>query len=99
MGYNLNIDIDNEGALRLAIQGQQIPPWVYENSQTAHENKRTRLTAIHLQAIEEAQQNQQRKRRTPLQKQEQEDKDSQLNKSKDKVQHRHAKKQEGEFTL
>ncbi|PEG78648.1 hypothetical protein CP369_09175 [Lactobacillus sp. UMNPBX18] len=89
MGYNLNIDIDNEGALRLAIQGQQIPPWVYENSQTAHENKRTRLTAIHLQAIEEAQQNQQRKRRTPLQKQEQED----------KVQHRHAKKQEDEFTL
>lgn len=97
MGYNLNIDIDNEGALRLAIQGQQIPPWVYENSQTAHENKRTRLTAIHLQAIEEAQQNQQRKRRTQLQKQE--DKDSQLNRPKDKVQHRHAKKQEDEFTL
>ncbi|GFI59497.1 hypothetical protein [Limosilactobacillus walteri] len=99
MGYNLNIDIDNEGALRLAIQGQQIPPWVYENSQVAHENKRVRLAAIHLQAIEEAQQNQQRKRHTQLQKQEQEDKDSQLNRPKDKVQHRHAKKQEDEFTL
>ena len=70
MGYNLNIDTDNEGALQLAMQGQQIPSWVYENSQIAHENKRIRLVALQLEAVEEAQQ----KQRGQLQKQEKESK-------------------------
>lgn len=99
MGYNLNIDTDNEGALQLALQGHQIPTRVYANSQTAHENKRVRLVALQLEAVEEAQQNRQRKQRVQFQKQEKENKNSQLNRPNNKVQHHHAKNHEDEFAL
>lgn len=89
MGYNLNIDSDNEGALQLAMQGQQIPSWVYENSQIAHENKRIRLVALQLEAVEEAQQ----KQRGQLQKQEKESKNNQSNKH----QRHQAKKQKDDL--
>lgn len=56
MGYDLNIDFDNEGKLSLAVQGKLIPSWVYENSQTAHESKRIRLAEVQRQAIQEDQQ-------------------------------------------
>ena len=89
MGYNLNIDTDIEGALQLAMQGQQIPSWVYENSQIAHENKRIRLVALQLEAVEEAQQ----KQRGQLQKQEKESKNNQSNKH----QRHQAKKQKDDL--
>lgn len=63
VGYNLNIDVDNEGKLSLAVQGHLIPSWVYANSQTAHENKRVRLAEIQRQAVLEAQQTKRQKQR------------------------------------
>ena len=90
MGYNLNIDTDNEGALQLAMQGQQIPSWVYENSQIAHENKRIRLVALQIEAVEEAQQ----KQRGQLQKQEKESKNNQPN---NKRQRHQVKKQKDDL--
>ncbi|MBC8744267.1 hypothetical protein H5W18_06540 [Lactobacillus sp. Marseille-P7033] len=62
MGYNLNVDIDNESKLSLAVQGKLIPTWVYENSQTAHESKRIRLAEIQRQVINEDQQQLKRQR-------------------------------------
>ncbi|OYS70860.1 hypothetical protein [Limosilactobacillus reuteri] len=96
MGYNLNIDTDNEGALQLAMQGQQIPSWVYENSQIAHENKRIRLVALQLEAVEEAQQNHQQKQRGQLQKQEKESKNNQPN---NKRQRHQVKKQKDDLSF
>lgn len=96
MGYNLNIDTDNEGALQLAMQGQQIPSWVYENSQIAHENKRIRLVALQLEAVEEAQQNRQPKQRVRLRKQEKGNKNNQPN---NKRQRHQVKKQKDDLSF
>lgn len=49
---NINIDSDDEGKIKLAVQGHIIPDWVYENSQVEHENKRVRLIRQHQQMLE-----------------------------------------------
>ena len=64
MGININVDIDNEGKLKLAVQGHVIPEWIYENSQTEHENQRVRLMLQHQQMLErEAQKERERRRK------------------------------------
>lgn len=80
MGFNLDIDVDNEGKLSLAVQGHLIPTWVYANSQTAHENKRVRLAEIQRQAVIDAQRKRQRQRlqQKQVQSERQEDQSEQI---------------------
>lgn len=61
----INIDSDNEGKLKLAVQGHVIPDWVYENSQVEHEHQRVRQVQLHQQMLEreaEAQRDRRRKK-------------------------------------
>lgn len=89
MGFNLNLDADNEGKLSLALQGHLIPTWVYANSQIEHENKRIRLSQIQQTAVlDEAKQRQRRKQRTQRH-QEQVDKENQISQTTSKLYQHH----------
>lgn len=49
---SINIDSDDEGKMKLAMQAHIVPDWLYENSQIEHENKRIRLVRQHQQMLE-----------------------------------------------
>ncbi|MDO7806526.1 hypothetical protein Q7Q91_16180 [Lactiplantibacillus pentosus] len=80
---NINIDSDDEGKIRLAVQGHVIPSWVYENSQVEHENKRVRLMRQHQRMLErEAQQERERRRKRERVRQQQRQKQLDVNSMK-----------------
>lgn len=83
----INIDIDNEGKLALAMQGHQIPSWVYANSQTEHENKRVRLARIQREAVQQRDKQEEKTRQRVQRSEQHQKKEQEVNKARQAYYH------------